>query len=61
MQDFILDDIIAYEQGELSEENTLKLFQKLHDTKIGYKLQGHYGRTLIYLLNRGLIHDTGTD
>ena len=50
-----IDKIIAYEQGELDEEGTLELFQALVDSGMAWKLQGHYGRTAMSLLEAGLI------
>lgn len=47
--------IIAYESGELSDKETLKLFQHLEDTGMAYSLQGHYGRTATALIGAGLI------
>lgn len=38
----LIGDIIAYESGEASEQQTKKLFKKLQKTGIGRKLQGHY-------------------
>lgn len=51
----ITDDIIAYEQGDLSEEDTLSLFQELVDTGMAWRLQGSYGRTAAALIWAGLV------
>lgn len=51
-----LDAIIAFEQGDLDEEDTLALFQDLVDTGLAWSLQGSYGRTAKHLLDQGLIH-----
>lgn len=47
--------IIEYESGQLSEEDTIKLFQHLVDTGEVWRLQGHYGRTANALINAGYI------
>jgi len=39
-----------------SEEQVLEAWQYLHDTKLGYQLQGFFGRTLNQLINEGLIN-----
>ena len=38
-----------------SEEQIIEAWQYLHDTKIGYQLQGFFGRTLNQLLEEGII------
>jgi len=38
-----------------SEEQVIQAWQYLHDTKLGYQLQGFFGRTLNQLLNEGVI------
>jgi hypothetical protein len=49
----IVDKIIAYEQGELDDEATIKLFQSLIDSGDAWRLQGHYGRTARALIEAG--------
>lgn len=50
-----IDKIIAYESGDLSDEECIELFQNLVDTGLAWKLQGHYGRTAQNLINLGYI------
>lgn len=38
-----------------SEEQVIEAWQYLHDTKLGYQLQGFFGRTLNQLLDEGII------
>ena len=38
-----------------SEEEVISAWQYLHDSGAAYSLQGWYGRTAIYLLQRGVI------
>lgn len=51
--------IIAYEQGDLDYDDALDLFQELGDTGLVFQLQGHYGRTYVDLVERGLIRGPG--
>ena len=46
--------LIDYEHGELDEEATVELFQELINDGSAWELQGHYGRTAVYLIDRGL-------
>lgn len=39
-----------------SEEQILKAWQHLHDTRLAYKLQGWFGRTATALIEQGLIN-----
>lgn len=49
----LFDRIIAYEQGDLPEEEIPQLFQALIDNGQAWSLQGHYGRTAIHLMLEG--------
>jgi hypothetical protein len=37
------------------EDTIIEAWQYLHDTRIGYGLQGFFGRTLKHLLDEGII------
>jgi hypothetical protein len=54
-----VDNIIAYESGELNDMQTLELFSELIATGFAWSLQGHYGRTASALIDRGLITSEG--
>lgn len=47
--------IIAYESGELTDDEMLELFQELVRSGLAWTLQGHYGRTAVKLIDAGLI------
>lgn len=46
-------DIIAFENGEMDEEQTLNFFQNLINTGLAWQLQGSYGRTAADLIEAG--------
>ena len=50
-----IDTIIAYENGELGDEEMVSLFQELVDSGLAWRLQGHYGRTAMALIEAGLV------
>ena len=55
----LTERIVAYEQGELDEQQTIQLFQELVDSGMIMNLQGHYGRLAFQLMEAGLITVAG--
>lgn len=55
-----LDQIIAYEHGELEQDQIIGLFQRLVDTGLAWQLQGHYGRTARALIDQGFVIERGS-
>ena len=53
----VLDSIIGYEAGELSDEETIDLFQELINTGLVWELQGSYGQAAEHLINAGFCTD----
>ena len=51
-----VDAIMAYEQGDLNEEQIVEMFQSLIDSGMVNSLQGHYGRTAAMLIQNGRCH-----
>ncbi len=48
--------IMAFESGDLSESETIDLFQHLIDSGLAWQLQGSYGRTATALIKSGRCH-----
>jgi hypothetical protein len=46
--------IMAYEQGELDDEQTITLFQELINCGLAWQLQGHYGRAARAMIDAGV-------
>lgn len=55
----IVEMIIGYEQGELSDDEMIALFAELIRTGMAWSLQGHYGRTAAALIEGGYITPEG--
>lgn len=51
--------IMAYETGELSHSETLKMFAELVRNGMAWTLQGHYGRTAAKLIELGYLNRQG--
>ena len=49
----LVDEIVRYENDEMSEEEEVVFFQKLIDNGLAWSLQGHYGRTARWLIDIG--------
>ena len=50
-----VDDIIAFETGQMSEADMIKMFQRMVNTGQVWSLQGSYGRQAQSLLDAGVI------
>ena len=55
----VVGHIMAYETGEASDEETLRLFGHLVKTGQAWSLQGHYGRTASAIMRTGVIDKNG--
>jgi len=51
----MLDDIIKWESGEMTQDEEVAFAQKLWDTGLWRSLQGCYGRFVHSMLEVGLI------
>lgn len=51
-----INNIIAFENGELNQEQIINLFTELYQTNILFKLQGFYQRIFNDLIEGGLIN-----
>jgi hypothetical protein len=51
----LVDQLIAYEEGQFTEDEEIALFQHLIDTGTCWQLQGHYQRVGATLIEAGLI------
>jgi hypothetical protein len=51
----LVEKIMRYEQGEMSEDEVLELFQQLINDGSVWLLQGHYGRMAHSLIEAGMV------
>ena len=54
-----VDQIIAFEQGELDENQIVELFAHLVSTGGAWTLQGRYGRMAMTLIKHGYLDEEG--
>ena len=59
MKEDIVNEIVAYEVGELNDIETIKLFSKLVKNGNAWSLQGHYGRTATALIRGEYLTSAG--
>jgi hypothetical protein len=55
----IVDRIMDYEIGGLSDDATIDLFADLVKSGMAWSLQGHYGRIATFLIKEGYISKDG--
>ena len=48
-----VSQIMAFESGELDEDQTIELFQNLINSGLAWQLQGSYGRMASALIQNG--------
>lgn len=55
----LVSAIMDYEDGTLTEDETIQLFAALVESGMAWSLQGHYGRTASALIEAGIITPEG--
>ena len=50
----MINDIVAYESGEMQDEEIIDFFQRLIDSGMAWSLQGSYGRMAMNLVEDGV-------
>jgi len=53
----LVKNIMKYEEGLMEDKEVVLFFQYLVDIGMAWTLQGHYGRTAQYLIDRGFVED----
>ena len=56
---YLVNDIISFEEGALSDQETINLFSELIQAGIIHQLQGFYGRTAMGLIKAGWLTPSG--
>lgn len=52
----VVGKMMAFEEGELEEDEVIELFQHLVSTGMAWRLQGSYGRLAADLIDQGLVN-----
>jgi len=55
----LVDQIMEYECGMLSDPETLEMFSEMVKSGTAWSLQGHYGRTASALIEDGWLNREG--
>lgn len=55
----LVDQIMEYEMGMLSDPETLEMFSEMVRSGTAWSLQGHYGRTATSLIEDGWLNREG--
>jgi hypothetical protein len=51
----LVGSVMAWENGEMDQDQTVEFFQHLVDTGLAWQFQGIYGRTAKDLIRAGLV------
>lgn len=51
----MIDKILKFEAGEMTEDQVVAFFQELVNTGMAWRMQGYYGRLARELINQGLV------
>ena len=55
----LVDQIMEYESGMLSDPETLEMFSEMVKSGTAWSLQGHYGKTASALIEDGWLNREG--
>jgi len=55
MKEALVDKIIDYEAGLMTDEEVVRLFQELYDDDVWKTLRGHYTQVMTSLINEGRV------
>ena len=51
----LVDQLIAYEEGQITQDEEVAFFERLVETGVCWQLSGHYQRVAATLIEAGLI------
>lgn len=54
----LVDDMMAYECGDLDKDDTIGMFQYLIDSGMAWSLQGAYGRQAKAMIESGVCYSS---